>query len=126
MPFFSSDDYENIDKTNQVPDGLIQGDHYYNVFENFLTELEFLDLFDYQSKVRFMMNIVNPVTNNDGNIVDANYVFDLITCMSFHIVQLFLSGENTFDSFKERYLKAIREDILPVIKAECEALPYWE
>jgi hypothetical protein len=126
MPLFSEDDFNKISKSQlDMPDGLIDGNHYYQTFETFLGHLENLDPKDYESKIVFMMNIVNPASNED-NSINHEYVYDLITCMSFHIVELFSVAENYLNDFKNEYLKIIRQEVLEKVKQECEGLPYWE
>lgn len=126
MPLFSEDDFKKIKKSElDMPDGLVDGNHYLEVFQDFAKYLEELDVTDYESKVKFMMNIVNPVFVGDTEEVNTVYVFDLITCMSFHIVQLIVSANGFNEEFKNKYIEILHDDIIPSVKSECEGIPYW-
>lgn len=128
MPFFNEDDYENVRKTQStVPDGVIDGSSYVKVFTDFAKNLSNLDTDDVNSRIQFMMDIVNPVyLDENAQVMDKTYVFDLITCMSFHIVQLLVHGYRSSDEFKNSYIDLLNKEIIPGIIKECESLPYWE
>lgn len=127
MPFFDEKDYARINQSkSDAPDGLINGAHYLEVFKGMIDNLDVLDPEDFSSKMKFMMDVVNPIYMNDDGTIDKAYVFDLVTCMSFHVIQLFLVGSTLNSTFKDTYMNFIKDDILPTISNECEGIPYWE
>jgi hypothetical protein len=127
MPFFNEKDYEKINQSKtDAPDGLINGSHYLQVFKNMIENLDELDPEDFSSKMKFMMDVVNPIYTDDDESINKTYVFDLVTCMSFHVIQLLLVGSTLNSAFKDTYMGFIKDDILPTISSECEGIPYWE
>lgn len=131
MPLFSEDDFDKVyGARNEIPDGVVDGMSYAVTFENFLNHLEALDVFDAESKMKFMMNVINEVTDESGDLIQRN-TLDMITCSLFHTIHIMTHAESILsemssDSFVDIYTKSIRQDVLPVVKNECEALPYWE
>lgn len=122
MPVFDESDFDGVGKKEkEIPDGLIDGSGYVDVFKYLLTHLENLEVDNYESKVKFMMNLVNPVYRENNDSPDMTYVFNLITAMSFHLVHLLQVAGGSDD-----YAYAVREQILPHIEREAQAIPYWE
>jgi hypothetical protein len=128
MPFFSDDDISRVGRDDMgVPDGVVDASHYLNVFKFVHESLKDLDPANFESKIKFMMSILNPIyMDKDAEILDKRYVFDLITCMSFHIVQLLMGASMLSDDFKEQYVHLVESQIIPVMDKECQALPYWD
>lgn len=127
MPVFSENDFGTINRSQaEMPDGLVDGGRYFEVFKSLAKELGSLDIEDYESKIQFMMNIVNPIyVDDEGENIDKSYVFDLITCLSFHVIQLLVTSSDFVEDFKNKYIDIIESDIMPSLENECKALPYW-
>lgn len=122
MPFFSQDDYDSIgNKEKGVPDGVMDATSYYEVFKNLLSSIENLDVDSYESKVKFMMDIVNPSFTEGSENLDSHYVMNLITSMSYHLIALLTDNGDS-----SMYAKRVREHVLPHIEKESKAIPYWE
>jgi hypothetical protein len=127
MPFFNEEDYNRMNRSkSEAPDGLIDGGGYLKIFTDFAESIRDLDPNDFNSKIKFMMDVVNPVYINEDGDVDKNYVFDLITCMSFHVIQLLLTGSSLHEDFKNNYIDILDREIIPTVTNECEGIPYWE
>lgn len=129
MPIFDDNDFNSVQKAlTEMPDGMIDGSHYYELFCDFLEHLERLDILDSESKVKFMMGVINHVytfDENDEKVFNGQYITDLVSCLCFHLMTLIQIGYTFNYDFKNQYVMYLQEEVMPVVKEETKSMPYW-
>jgi hypothetical protein len=123
MSLFGDDDFEKfIEKsTNSVPDGVVDGTSYINIFSNFANYLAMLDPEDEQSRVLFMMNTMNLIDNND-----PTSAYEVLSACCYHVVTLLSAGIFYNENFKEIYMKMVYDEIIPNLSENASTMPYWD
>ena len=120
---FNEDDFESIKNNfDRPPDGLIDASDYYNDMK-FITELLMdTDYDDMVSRMFAMMNIMNAIYDDEGEISNDR-LSGIIIALSFHAINLLNSLE---EESRSDYFRFVNDDILDQIKNEASSLPYWE
>lgn len=120
---FNEEDFDKIKENfDRPPDGLIDASDYYQDMK-FITELLMdTDYDDMVSRMFAMMNIMNAIYDDEGEISNER-LSGIIIALSFHAINLLNSIEQ--DS-RVDYFKFVNDEILEQIKNEASSLPYWE
>tara|TARA_B100002019_G_scaffold73910_1_gene63844 strand:- start:6736 stop:7119 length:384 start_codon:yes stop_codon:yes gene_type:complete len=125
MSFFSDDDIEQaIKNMGEVPDGLIDNTNYVDLFAAHVECIDSLDINDEESRLTYMMRIVNMVGDPSDEDFEVRTV-ENATCMTFHIINLLQIGSMMKDDFVEMYVDSLRNEVLPQLNQDKGAMPYW-
>lgn len=123
MSFFENEDFEKIINGfgQDVPDGYVDASKTFNVFEEFTEALSVLNLYDEQSRMIFMMRIINMV-----NQEDELSQFEVLSAATYHIINLLNICVGFKEDFMQSYIDMMYEHALPELKKDGGDIPYWE
>lgn len=123
MGYFSEDEIEKaLDNLNSVPDGVIDNSSYVAIFAAVYEALNNVDIEDENSRLLCMMRIINML--GDESELPSR-VYEVVTSLIFHVVNLLEVGGMIHDEFSHKYMRSIREDIIPRLEEEKGVMPYW-
>lgn len=123
MNFFGDEDFEKVinQKEDDIPDGLIDGNGYIDLFESVVNDMSTLDLYDDKSRILFMMRIINHV-----DLHREESIYELASALCYHIISLIGIGEKMREDFMRSYIDSLFNEIIPNLRTEMEGMPYWE
>jgi hypothetical protein len=123
MNFFRDEDFEKVINQNEddIPDGLIDGGSYVDLFENVVNDMSMLDLYDDKSRVFFMMRIINHV-----DLDREESIYELASALCYHLISLIGIGEQMRDGFMKSYIDSLINEVIPGLRGEMGGMPYWE
>lgn len=120
---FNEDDFEKLRKEEEgVPDGVIDASDYLDLMKEVTDILSNLDYEDSTSRMTAMMEIVNLIYNEDGEI-DQNDTIGTLISLSFHIISIL---RNLEDEDRISYFDYTKEDVISNLEEDVKILPYWE
>lgn len=120
---FNEDDFEKLRKEEEgVPDGVIDASDYLDIMKEVTDILSNLDYEDSTSRMTAMMEIVNLIYNEDGEI-DQNDTIGTLISLSFHIISIL---RNLEDEDRISYFDYTKEDVISNLEEDVKILPYWE
>lgn len=123
MAYFSEDDINKaVENLDSVPDGLIDNSDYVNTFIAVYEAMKNLEPESEDSRLLFMMRVINMM-GDDSEI--SSRVLEVVTCLSFHIVNFMEIGTILRDDFVEKYISNLSDEIIPRLEAEKGVMPYW-
>lgn len=122
MEFFDEKDFEKIigQDFDDIPDGVVDGTQYINMFEGIVNDLSMLDLDDDKSRILFMMRIINHIDHSNE---ESSY--EVISALCYHIISLMGIGEQMHDGFVKQYIDSLYAEVIPSLKTESGSMPYW-
>lgn len=123
MSLFDNEDFEKVinDIDGSVPDGVIDGTEYVKIFVGFVDHLASLNPEDEQSRILFMMNVMNLVDSND----EAS-AYEVISACCYHIVTLLGSATRFNSDIKDNYLRMLYNEVIPNLTEDAKSMPYWD
>jgi len=122
---FNEDDYNHILNTqSMVPDGVINGSQYANIFKSLSNRLENINPLDFSSGIRWIMECVNECYEDGATEMSLSRASDVVTslayfCMTLHAAMIELG-------VSEEYFKHQNESVIPELFAECETIPWYD
>lgn len=123
MSFFENEDFEKIidGYGDSVPDGYVDASRSFKVFEEFTEALSVLNVDDEQSRMIFMMRIINMV-----NQEDELSSFEVLSASTYHIINLLSICVGFKEDFMQTYTEMMYEHALPELKKDGGDIPYWD
>lgn len=120
---FDPNDFEDMAKERDTaPDGIIDASDYADDMKIITDILCDLDYDDMVSRMHAMMNIMNHMYDNNGEI-DVERVNGVVISLSFHIITMLNTLE---DDSRQEYFQFIKNDVISEIEKEASTLPYWD
>lgn len=125
---FNDDDFESIeDKTDQVPDGVLDASDYQKLNEEIARLYYETDFLNVESKMRTTMSLINMLcSDEDGEDMDPDTVFGVVLGLAFHLTNIFTSLAASDPEGLSEYFDYLMNELLPSMKEESEVLPYWD
>lgn len=125
---FKDKDFDHIEKMkNQMADGITDGSDSHLILEKIVGIMSSIDFTSEEQRMSLMMNCINLCyEEEDGeDILVEDNVFGVILALCFNysniISNLVADGFNVED-----YYNFLITEVLPVMKEEAKALPYWD
>lgn len=126
---FDKKDFNHIEKMqNTMADGIVDASGSHDMLEKLIDIFISTDFIDDESRMEMMMHCVNLIyeTDEDGDdvLVEDN-VFYVILGLCFNYANIM--HNLSVDGFDIKdYLNFLKTDVLPSMKEEYKALPYWD
>lgn len=113
-----------IDK--RIPDGIIDGTQYAEIFSNLVEYMKKINPESYLSNITWIMSAMNecysPVDNGSDSGIDKTRATDTITALSYFVMTLIaILDKEDFDE----YIRIQVEEIIPDLKTNAETIPYY-
>jgi len=123
MGMFDDSDFQKIlDGYDEgIPDGYVDASSTVKVFEEFVDSLATLNVDDSQSKILFMMRVVNMVNRDD-----PLSSFEVLSAATFHIINLITIGRMIDEEFMNKYIDMLYNQALPTLRDTGGSFPYWD
>lgn len=125
---FRKEDFDHIDKMqNNIADGIVDASDSHKMLEKMLDIFAETDFTDDESRMEMMMHCINLIyeQEDDEDVLVEDHVFHLILGFCFYysnmIHNLIIDGFDVKD-----YFNFMKTDVLPKMKEEYKALPYWD
>lgn len=128
MKVFDDDDAKYLFNAEQkIPDGIIDGTQYANIFKNLLSHMKKLESESYLSNITWIMSAMNECygdeENGNGSEIDKTRATDVITALSYFVMTLINSLDE--DDFQE-YIRIQEEEVIPDLFENAETIPYYD
>ena len=126
-PMFDSDDInEMLNFKNRVPDGLIDGTTYAEIFTSITNMLDSIDSPEPKQAMMYIAHCINACYDIDSNgktTFSKNRAADAIVALAYHSMMMTVAMEQT--GIKEEYFRYTIEEVLPILHEEAGAIPYY-
>lgn len=125
---FNDDDAKHLFNAEQrIPDGIIDGTQYANIFKKLLDYIKKIDPESYISNITWIMSAMNECYRDDENItsveIDKTKATDVVTALSYFVMTLV--GFMDKDNFEE-YIRVQEEEVIPDLFKNAETIPYYD
>ena len=125
---FDDDDAKHLFNAEQrIPDGIIDGTQYANIFKNLLNHMKKLESESYLANITWIMSAMNECygdeENGNGSEIDKTRATDVITALSYFVMTLVNSFDE--DDFQE-YIRIQEEEVIPDLFENAETIPYYD
>lgn len=122
---FNDDDVNHMMNSNtRVPDGVINGLQYAEIFKELNGYLESTDTQDFQSGIRWIMNCVNACYVEESTEFSKSRAADVVTALAYFCMTM-QTGLTALGQAEE-YFKHQNEEVIPQLFAECESIPWYD
>jgi hypothetical protein len=128
MKVFDDDDAESLFNADQrIPDGIIDGTQYAEIFKNLVGHMKKIKPESYMTNITWIMSAMNECYNDDengnGTEIDKTRATDVITALSYFVMTLITSmDEEVF----EEYIRIQEEEVIPDLFQNAETIPYYD
>ena len=128
MKVFDDDDAENLVNADQrIPDGIIDGTQYAEIFKNLVGYMKKIKPESYISNITWVMSAMNECYKDNesgiGSEIDKTKATDVVTALSYFVMTLITSmDEEVFDE----YIKIQEEEVIPDLFQNAETIPYYD
>lgn len=128
MKVFDDDDAENLVNADQrIPDGIIDGTQYAEIFKNLVGYMKKIKPESYISNISWVMSAMNECYKDNesgiGSEIDKTRATDVVTALSYFVMTLITSmDEEVFDE----YIKIQEEEVIPDLFQNAETIPYYD
>lgn len=125
---FDNNDFEHIKKMkNEMADGITDASSHHEILESVVDLLSNIDYGSDESRMELMMQSINMCYDNiNGEIsLDEDRVFGVVLGLCFCLSNIVSNIETSGFSVAD-YFGVIKSEILPTMKEESKALPYWD
>lgn len=126
---FKQEDFNHIEKMQtEMADGITDGSDTHLILEQIVNIMTETDFTSDEDRMAFMMHCINLCYENgeDGeDVLVEDKMFGVILALCFNysniISNLLVDGFNI-----DEYYGFLINEVLPMMKEESKALPYWE
>lgn len=126
---FKQEDFDHIEKMQtEMADGITDGSDTHLILEQIVNIMTETDFTSDEDRMAFMMHCINLCYENgeDGeDVLVEDKMFGVILALCFNysniISNLLVDGFNI-----DEYYGFLINEVLPMMKEESKALPYWE
>ena len=121
MKVFDDDDAKHLFNAEQrIPDGIIDGTQYANIFKNLLDHMKKLESESYLANITWIMSAMNECYGNEEHVniyeIDKTRATDVVTALSYFVMTLVNSLDQ--DDFKEYINFSTNEPIYTIEDAD--------
>ena len=123
---FDDDDAKKMSFTRRIPDGIIDGSQYANIFQKLFNDLKEIKQDDGISNMTWIMKCVNECykdNNNGTSSVDASQATDTVTALAYFVMTL-IRGIDERDL--EEYYRFHEEEVIPDMMANAQTIPWYD
>lgn len=121
---FNEDDVTHMmNNQTRIPDGIINGKQYADIFKTLSNDLESTNPDDFQSGIRWIMNCVNACYE-DQNVWSKTKSADVVTALAYFSMTM-LKGLIELGE-AENYFTYQNEEVIPQLFSECETIPWYD
>lgn len=129
MKMFDDNDYDNMINTGiRVPDAIIDGRQYAEIFKTLSEFLENTDGSKYESNILWIMRCINECfeTDESTGVTEFNQskASDVVTALSYFCMTMSVAMDDA--GMKEQYFQHQNETVIPQLFSECETIPYYD
>lgn len=126
---FDDNDYENMINTSiRVPDAIIDGRQYADIFKKLSDLLENTDGSQYESNILWIMRCVNECfESNDSTGITSfsdSRAADVVTALAYFCMTMSVAMDDA--GMKQQYFQHQNETVIPQLFSECETIPYYD
>lgn len=122
---FNDDDVNHMMNSNtRVPDGVINGLQYAEIFKELNGYLESTNTQDFQSGIRWIMNCVNACYEEESTEFSKSRAADVVTALAYFCMTM-QTGLTALGQAEE-YFRHQNEEVIPQLFAECESIPWYD
>jgi len=123
--FDDNDPEKLINDESRVPDGLIDGTQYAEIFSRLVDNIADIKNDSYLSNITFVMKSVNECYSHDEPYqFDKTRALDTVTALSYFVMTLVTSNDDT--DFIEKYIDIQRKDIIPDLNMNAKIIPFYD
>ena len=125
---FEDDDAAKLAGTSmRVPDGIIDGKQYAEIFRDLSGVLEKAHPGDYHANISWIMHCINECYEDNGNGVSEfskSKAADVITALAYFSMTM---SALLYDlEAKNGYFEHQNEVVIPQLMAECQTIPWYD
>lgn len=122
---FDEDDVNHMMNNNtRIPDGIINGSQYAQIFKTLSNSLENTDTQDFQSSIRWVMNCINECYENDSNLFSKERAADVVTSLAY--LSMTLCNGIAELGYKNDFFEHQNSQVIPQLDKECETIPWYD
>jgi len=128
MKVFDDDDAENLANADlRIPDGIIDGTQYAEIFSRLVGYMKEIDPTSYVSNITWIMRTMNECyedsENEDGANVIVSRATDTVTALSYFVMTLITFIDT--DDFAE-YIRMQEEEVVPDLFNNAATIPFYD
>jgi hypothetical protein len=123
---FDDDDAERMMNTGSIPDGIIDGSQYAEVFQNLISNMKEIDQESQVSNMTWVMRCVNECyqDNEDGTSTFSNTrASDTVTALGYFVMTLIRGLD---EEYLEEYFRFHDEEVIPDMVANAQTIPWYD
>lgn len=123
---FDDDDAEKMSFKGRIPDGIIDGTQYSDIFQNIYAALKKIDKEDSISNVTWIMSCVNECYKDNGDntsSVDNSKATDTVTALAYFVMTLIRGVD---DEDLDEYYRFHEEEVIPDMVANSKTIPWYD
>lgn len=123
---FSDDDAEKMSFHGRIPDGIIDGSQYANIFETLFNALKEIDKEESISNMTWIMKCVNECYKDNGDntsSVDASRATDTVTALAYFVMTLIRGID---DDDLQDYYRFHESEVIPDMNANAKTIPWYD
>jgi hypothetical protein len=122
---FDEDDVNHMVNSNtRIPDGVINGSQYADIFKTLSEMLEKTNTKDFQESIRWVMGCINECYNNDDNLFSKEKAADVVTSLAYLAMTL-CNGIDEL-GYKGDFFEHQNTEVIPQLFKECETIPWYD
>lgn len=125
---FSKKDFDHIQKmNNEMADGFVDASDSHDTLESIVNILSTTDFLSEDSRMQLMMRCINLCYMSEDNedVMYEDSVFAVVLALCFNYCNVMSNlVEDGFDV--SQYYDFLKSEVLPMMKEDSKALPYWE
>lgn len=126
---FKKEDFDNINKMkNSMADGMTDGSEAHNLLEQIVDILSTTDFTSDESRMNLMMRCINLCYEQDeegDDVLIEDNLFGVVLGLCFNYTNI-VSNLITDGFDVDSYYEFLKTEVLPVMREESKALPYWD
>ena len=125
---FDDDDAENLVNAEiRIPDGIIDGTQYAEIFARLVRYMKEINPESYVSNITWIMKTMNECyedsTDENGSEIVKSRATDTITALSYFVMTLIASlGEEAF----AEYIRIQEEEVIPDLFDNASTIPFYD
>jgi len=128
MKVFDDDDAENLANADlRIPDGIIDGTQYAEIFSRLVGYMKEINPSSYVSNITWIMRTMNECYEDSENEDSANVIVsratDTVTALSYFVMTLITFIDT--DDFAE-YIRMQEEEVVPDLFDNAATIPFYD